>query len=163
MFNLKFDIKKFLELPLNDGRHYLGDGCGCIKGNFARSSNVVFGNAVNLFEEAIEEAKISGLLSSFILQPWADKISRSLGRFSCTILTPHFKGDVNLAKEQSTYFPRDLASKDCILAAILDHAEYILIIRQKPQFAKLFLIRALRKFGYIPQEEHIEQKELINA
>jgi hypothetical protein len=38
---LRFDARKFLSLPVNNGREYLSeDGCGCAKGNFFRASSL---------------------------------------------------------------------------------------------------------------------------
>jgi hypothetical protein len=133
MFNLKLNVKRFLTLPMNGGKQYIkyesmgmdkegvigssaysDTDCGCIKGNFARSSNVM--------EKLYGKSYIDNVL-----------INERIGQ-----------------AEFCQYNMFHLHKQDRQLCKILDRAEQILMDDKKPQHAKLFLIRALRMFKYIP-------------
>ena len=136
MFDLStFDVKKFLSLQLNDGSFYKDAACGCIKGNF-----------VAAFLPQLAETK------GYDWDFWTNLRHRRVGyKYSQTI------------KEEFLRNSSHLRRFDEQLADILDHAEEMLW-KQKPQRAKLFLIRALRKYGYIPKETEIpSMKELCNV
>jgi hypothetical protein len=124
---LNFNLKKFLSLPLNDGTTYESyGGCGCIKGNFTRST--VFNSSFfayslcgapafpqvstlsNLSRDLISQAKAFGY------QP---KTQRTLGTLHDT---------------------------DDRLSKTLDIGEYILL-RGYPQKAKLYVAHMIEKYN----------------
>ena len=139
--SINLDVTKFLSLPLNTGVKFVDfDGvCGCIKGNFYRSIPDIFSwpehrEAVECKNQIYYENKcvISG--EDKRISPFAGSI------FGLAYDRP---GNIHKTRPE--------------LARILDRAEAILIYQRRPQFAKLFLIRALRRFGFIPQETRNEK------
>jgi len=120
---LELDAKKFLSLPLNNGMPYIDrDGvCGCIKGNFARSSNVIP-------EQMLTNSIIADYLNS-------------------------------MAKHRAPGNIYDFEDKT--LSKILHRAEKMLLAPVKsirPQYIKLFVVRALRMLKQIPQENSIKEQ-----
>ena len=139
MFNLILDVKKFLSLPLNDGTTFLSpgsdldSGCGCIKGNIARSSNILSNCEL--------DAKFPLIRNDIVMQ-CAIQLQNSL---VCNRNKKCSNWDYNM-------FGKHFGYVDPKLQSILDYAEKILLYDKKPQHAKLFVIRALCRFGYIPQD-----------
>ena len=146
MFDLKFDVKKFLAMPINAGDAYL-EPCGsygCLKGDFALCSNVLdFSKKQNVYFSFQLACSIVLDNKQYCYNRLEDWI-----RFSRTVSSSH------------------LYNFDLLLSSILDRAENILILKKKPQYAKLFLVRALRYFKYIPQDAEIpiqSKTQLVEA
>ena len=102
----KFDVKKFLSLPVNNGKLFIDeDSCGCLKGNFFRAVGI---NDIR---------QILAYVSSF---------------------------------HQGS--PSSFYQTDPLLLKILDRGEFLHMHKHKPQYAKLFTLRALRMFKLLPAE-----------
>jgi hypothetical protein len=117
-----FNVKKFLSLPLNNGKRYIesNGSCGCIKGNFVAS---------------LDEFHCDSIYYESSDSNYYVPIPRMFSRLAVNTSSPEFLQNIDLKMLQ-----------------ILNLAEDILLYREKPQRAKLFLVRALRKYGYIPKE-----------
>jgi hypothetical protein len=138
---LNFDVKKFLSLPLNNGSRLLSDdGCGCIKGNFGvvlgfnkDKTAIRFGIRLDKTIRTKEAHILS--LADLSLAFSADTISQLL---------------LLLASDWAGYHQP-------LLQKILDRGEELLVVDKRPQYAKLFVVRALRMFKFIPQEAKVTE------
>jgi hypothetical protein len=149
-----FDAKKFLSLPLNSGHQYISTYpafsfsnpektdpssplCGCIKGNFVRACG-------------IPDDDVSRVASKLL----------STRGDACIIiaLNPYKSILVSLQDAQRYYvdylkimFPDVYITTNPRLQSILDHGE-TLLFQKRPQYAKLFVLRALRMMGYVKSD-----------
>jgi hypothetical protein len=118
---MKFDMKKFLSSPLNDGSTYWNydDGCGCVK---------------SVFNESLEEPLV--YRSKLSLTETADPgpFMAVYGSPTCYVGQP-IGGEVikNINKK---------------LKEVLDVGEHILI-KGYPQKAKLYVAHMLEKFNLV--------------
>jgi hypothetical protein len=126
MLKLTIDVAKFLSLPLNAGGSYLDidNKCGCIKGNFARAT------------KELEVYAQNWVIAS-------QTLSNAMGN-KYQNYNPKNPMHYNITKNE-----QHLVNHDAVLSEILDRGEHILRNKQRPQFAKLFIVKALRKYGYI--------------
>jgi hypothetical protein len=157
-----FDIDKFVNFPLNDGdRFYDSDGCGCAKG-------------------CLDQA-LGGLIGDY---------ARAIEKWTCYAKNPiiyYIDGTQLLMTVMVS--PKNIRNSDLTLANIADRAECILMGRpfanasdsmvtpkssarryavypreQRKLKTKEFLLRALRKFGYIElADAQKASKQLVAA
>jgi hypothetical protein len=129
MFELKLDVKKFLSLPLNDGTRYFdfSGTCGYITCGCIKGNFSLCSNTVSI----VDSSKTYPLSLADVLE----------------YILP-----ISLYTNQ---FDRQIHFTDPILGQILNRAEDILRTHHRPQYAKLFLIRALRMGKYIPQDTEV--------
>ena len=143
MERLKLNVKEFLAAKVNSGKMFItDDGCGCLKGNFYRSSNsedvltvtgIVVENPIMVSRFAKEQGELS---TEILLRFGGYEYSEGI-----------FNDQVSSACR--TEFPQ--------LQRILDRGESIHMGRTdkyrgtkgRPQFAKLFVLRALRMSGLV--------------
>lgn len=129
---LKFNAKKFLSLPVNDGNVYLDEkGCGCAKGNFHRAT--------------LEGEEV--LLPDYILGIHAGLKYNMTGSEYIEDALHHV-----LNRAEIIHMGRVLKFKAGN-------------IRRdgigRPQYAKLFLLRALRRFNLVEFVGEEDQCQIV--
>lgn len=156
---LKFNAKEFLSLPVNDGEDYLDyKGCGCSKGNFART--VGLDKLIQEINYNLEKAFPNNSIVGYEpLQKARCIIGDILGAHN---KTPKINPLLQKVLDRAEKIHRNEFDLKIVQYTDNDVPVYEKIIHKqgRPQYAKLFLIRALRRFKLV---EFVEEEELITT
>lgn len=136
MSKLQLDVRKLLSLPVNNGTDaFVGsDGCGCAKGNFYRATT---SEALSYGEADIDTRRI-------YCQYVPISESTNQNKLLQMVLNRAEEIHIGLHKNETPAERRESLQRKKVLPS-------------RPQFAKLWLLRALRMFNLVDFVNTLEE------